>query len=1372
MMSEKLRLVLLFVALEIFLTAALWLGKQHHLDSHLKERMETIEAVYRSTLNGYQLLIEQLVDHDLKTPEIIDLLRGSHSVYLPPATSEALHQELNKLRKVRAPLHVLEFNLLSREGDLLATSQQPNYQRGSSDTTHRTTMQALARAEAQYGFKNTQGRHAFHAFHPLWNKDVLVGAAEIGFDARAILESMNQAMAPYQAEHHFIADTRPDHHIAHESDVSSSLAVSVDLLLHKELDGDPAVREGLSKRQPFAIAQSSGNSTWSTVFLPVNALDDDTTDFLVSHIQEPDNILWPPIIFWLQLIGTLLILLLLTLYRNGRADRHKALSISARLQLVTDQLGEGLYLSDRNGTITYANTASAHMLGYELEDFVGRKISELFQDSSGISGSSSYTTTQRHIDNLGYFKSDDIHLLHRMGLAVPVSMTVKRATEGNGTPLDITVFRDITAQKLAQEELKLRNSALQAAADAILITDNKAHIQWCNQAFTELTGYTLDEAYGQTPRILYSGENPPAVYQQLWQTIFSHKPWSGEMINRHKDGHAYHEEQTITPLVNDQGIISHFIAIKRDISERKRAEQALEQANQRNKLILESIGEGLFGVDLKGKITFINPAALAMLGYSHGEIIGQDASILTHRAKKYASRPVNSQVYGVLQDSQPRRNDNESFWNKNGSTIPVEYYSAPIIDNGETTGAVVVFRDITIRLEAQRAAQASRRAAEEMARTKSDFLAKMSHEIRTPMNGVLGMLELLSDTQPSTEQHEYLEVAKSAADSLLSIINDVLDFSRIESGKLELEYIDFNLQQTLEDAVALMSQRAHNKGIELAEFIPDNIPLMVKGDPYRLRQVLSNLISNAIKFTGQGEVVLTAALKQTTEDRREVRFEIRDTGIGIAPEHQKHLFESFRQAHSAITGRYGGTGLGLAITKELVEKMGGQIGLHSVPGEGTIFWFEIPFRIGEQQAQPVVSPQIDKRLSELHVLVIDDNTTNLNILTSYLGQWKISCLAESSGPQALQRLETLAAQDQLPDIVLLDAQMPHMDGLELSRRLSADERFDNIPCIMLSSLGSELKAAALESGCSIYLNKPVRKGILKDALISMAGIEPEIPEQHDKDENKPRPQFEARLLLVEDNIVNRMVAIGLLARYGLTPDIASDGQEAIDMLTATDYDLVFMDCQLPILDGFAATRIFRSHEATQDDPARTPVVALTASALKSDQERCYAAGMDDYLSKPFDMEQLELILTRWLSRQPEDADKGQPTGRKGTVQRTTHPSTTEAPLIDEAALASMQDLMEEAFPVLVSSFIVETADLIAQLREALADKTFATAERCAHSIKSGAANLGAKQLSTTAERLEASCRDKDANEANRLLSHLAEAYDLVEERLQPLIQQE
>ena len=685
-----------------------------------------------------------------------------------------------------------------------------------------------------------------------------------------------------------------------------------------------------------------------------------------------------------------------------------------------------------------------------------------------------------------------------------------------------------------------------------------------------------------------------------------------------------------------------------------------------------------------------------------------------------------------------------------GTRFPAEVNSRAVHGaGGRPEGMLLAIRDDSEGMRMENELRAAKEAAEEASKAKTAFLATMSHEIRTPMNGVLGMTSLLLDTPLTSEQKDYVDTLRASTESLLTVVNDILDFSKVEAGRLELEELDFDLRTALDDMVDVLAVGAAEKGLELAAAVDPEVPVAVRGDPGRLRQVLTNLVGNAVKFTEKGEVSLSVSLEPGDGEKVVVRFEVADTGIGIPESKRDSLFRPFSQADSSVTRRFGGTGLGLSIARRLVDLMGGEIGFRSDEGVGSTFWFTVRFGRVEALAEP---PALEP-LEGLKVLVVDDNATNRRALGGMLASRGCRHVEVADGGTALAALKAASAAGEPFRVAVLDMAMPGMAGDELGRRIKADPSIGSLALVMLSSTGDRGDAKRLaEIGFSAYLTKPCRREQLFRCLETVASTgtrkanQPSgIVTRHTLAEDRKR---RVRILVVDDNPVNQKVALGLLAKLGLMADAAGDGQEALRCLRAAPYDLVLMDVQMPEMDGLEATRRIRSGKSGVLDSG-IPVIAMTAHVGDAARAECEEAGMNGYVGKPVRPADLVDALNRWAH--PAEALEEAVEASPGDRSRLPSGIFNRHSLLDR--LGGDEELTAEVLAV----FLEDAPHQIARLEEALSAGNGTALERGAHTLKGAAANVGAAELRAACAALEEAAARGDLAEATRRLGIVREA---------------
>jgi PAS domain S-box-containing protein len=770
---------------------------------------------------------------------------------------------------------------------------------------------------------------------------------------------------------------------------------------------------------------------------------------------------------------------------------------------------------------------------------------------------------------------------------------------------------------------------------------------------------------------------------------------------------------------------SSFVgSLESKVSERT---QALQESEERNRLIVDTALDGVITVDSEGLIAGWNPQAHFIFGWPREEVIGKRfVELVVPPSDRETREKELNERRTIRQDAADNQLVRWTGRHRQGHEFPMELAISSVRLSGEHVVSAFV-RDITDRESFERELQKAKHVADDANKAKGDFLANMSHEIRTPMNGIIGMVNLALDTELTAEQKEYLDTVSQSADSLLSIINDILDFSKIEARKIVLESTEFDLRDHIAETTRAHALRAHEKGLELVWDVDADVPDGLVGDPLRLRQILVNLIGNALKFTDQGEVLLQVDKESETDNNVLLHFVVKDTGIGIPEAKQKGLFEAFSQADASTTRKYGGTGLGLAISSELSQKMEGRMWVESEVGEGSKFHFTARFEVQAGDGKGEIEQEI-LALNGLRVLIVDDNATNRQILNQLVNNWRMTPTSVESGDSALAAIEAATNSGGKFDVLLTDYQMPQMDGFMLCERIRRNRELSSLKIILLTSgLRVEDREQITELSIAATLMKPVKPSQLLETIRTVvtggdAGL---LAAPADTDRARP-PTRSLRLLVAEDNKVNQILALRLLEKWGHSVTIANNGLEALDTVGAQEFDLVLMDVQMPEMDGLEATEAIRATE--KDSKTHIPIIAMTAHAMAEDRQRCLDAGMDAYVSKPIDSDSLY------------DAILGvMPEAENALTEETVSPSTE--PLVDwDAALAGHhgnRSLLAEVVTILLD----EWSTTMAQLQSAVEDKNGESVEHAAHALKGSVAYLYSTPVSEAVERLETMGRE-------------------------------
>ena len=1037
-------------------------------------------------------------------------------------------------------------------------------------------------------------------------------------------------------------------------------------------------------------------------------------------------------------------------------------------------------ITDKKGLIVYANEKFSQISGYTQDELLGQHYSIT---NSDVHGTRLYRELWQAIIKSKAWqgivcnksKTGDLYWL---------DATIMPLLDARGTSRQfISISRDITTQKANESRLKTLKRAVDACGEMIMITDAKGKIQYANPVLYQFTGWTESTLIGQSAKVFNSSNNNPKILDILEEALIRGEGWAGRILSRRRDmtaicieGQAlqpdtleFWSEISVTPVLNDNGSLFGYVQILRDISAivEEELQQQLEKDDtgarlkiadtlQRNIPLKKRFKTTLdilfnlnsFNLQRKGGV-FLKSKTEAFLdlfvlqGKFSKEFIESKQRVLyrdflwghaaeatellisddclcgsSQQAHGHYIVPLatGDDVLGImLLYTEPHPNRNESR-------------IATLKQVGEIMALAVM------REQAQADIEKARDMAMQASLSKSEFLANMSHEIRTPMNGVLGMLELLKGTDLSHTQLDLVDTAHISAESLLEIINDILDFSKLEAGKIAIENVSFNLGGLIEEVSSLLARRAFAKGLELNCLLPINLSPKWKGDPMRIRQVLVNLIGNAIKFTEHGEVSVAVKPIVTNEGVQLFRFEINDTGIGIPLDVQALLFQPFTQAETATARRFGGTGLGLSICKNLVELMGGLIGLESELDKGSCFWFALPLVTEEGNNDKATNYFSGKR-----ILVVDDNATSRMILNHYLNHWGLAVGQVENGQAALDELDLAYRSNQPYDLVILDMHMPVMDGLALAGKLVENPRFTNLPRILLSSgtlVGEDQRHTF---GLKHSLLKPVRQSQLFEAIAGSLSKNSVKETAHTVPETVLPDYHGKKVLVVEDNKVNQKVIVGTLAKFNINPIIADNGQLALDILISSSFDLVFMDCQMPVLDGYETTRAIRNWEQQNGLP-RQVIVALTAHAITGEREKCLASGMDDYLNKPIKRNQLTNILAAWLGKE-EMVISSEISSHANKLDVIIKPVNEK--IWDETLTLKNLDGDKELLAEMIALFLEEMPQLLASLNAANNNSDLLELGNIAHAIKGSVSCFCANEAIKLASGLERAARHNE-----------------------------
>ncbi|MBP88561.1 MAG: hybrid sensor histidine kinase/response regulator [Planctomycetaceae bacterium] len=877
----------------------------------------------------------------------------------------------------------------------------------------------------------------------------------------------------------------------------------------------------------------------------------------------------------------------------------------------------------------------------------------------------------------------------------------------------------------------------------VIRKDVKGRFTLASPSFCELVGIPLKELLGKTDFDLY-----PDLLAQKYraddQSVIERREVINDVErNQLPDGTVSYVQVIKMPIMNNSDEVVGIQGIFWDVTARMQAEDQLRDSEARKRAIFETAMDCMIFMDEGGVILEVNRAALRVLECKREEVVGYefaDIFVAPVSQKRYRESIERYQGAGEMGSMLGRRIEVE-LQRKTGEVFIAEMATQPIPVK-DSAGFGMFLRDITERKRNESDLRRAKEAAEAANRAKSLFLANMSHEIRTPMNAIIGITDLLLDSRLAPAHRDYLTIIQESADSLLTVINDILDFSKIEAGKLELDKTDFELRERLGDVMKSLGVRAHAKGLELACHIDPEVPTWLTGDHNRLRQIIVNLVGNAIKFTHEGEVLVRVVPARIDDEHALLKFSVADTGIGIPEERRDAIFAAFEQADNSMTRRYGGTGLGLAISMRLAKLLGGEIWLDDQVRSGSTFHFTARVRLAEE---PPGDPAFKARsLRDLRVLVVDDNQTNRRILEEMLCAWGMRPTCVEGADQAFERLREIRSDEEGFDLVLLDAQMPDVDGFTLASQLLADSEYASCVIMMLTSANGIAKCEEL--GLAAYLLKPIKQSELFDAIafaMQHDTADPEIvAEVTDAAPRKP-----LNILLVEDSLVNQKLAVGLLESRGHSLQIANNGREAVSAVNKQRFDLVLMDIQMPELDGLEATTLIRARE--RGTATHVPIMAMTAHAMKGDREACLASGMDGYISKPIRAAKLFETIEEVLGELADQSVTQQDDSSEMDWHRALE------------VVQGDQELLRE----IVEAFLTECPRLLDQVRDAITSEDQEVLRRAAHTLKGSMRYFGVTQAFDRAYELECMGRDSHFEAAAEQLELLKCEIDLIHPEL-------
>jgi len=1059
-----------------------------------------------------------------------------------------------------------------------------------------------------------------------------------------------------------------------------------------------------------------------------------------------------------------------TIEQRQRTEQRLKTS-EAFYETLVETLPQNILRKDMQGKFTFANRKFCQSVGRRVEEVLGRTDFDLFPPelaSKYHRDDLRVMTTKENLDTV------EAHQGPR-GERTFVHVIKTPLYDPSGEVIGVQgIFYDVTQRKRIEEELAYERDLLRALLDyipdRIYFKDVNCRFMRCSKSMATRLGLKdAREVVGKTDFDFHPSEQAQEYYNDEQRILVHGEPLINKLERQlDSNGNEIWASVTKVPIYTQSGSIAGLVGLSRDITQLKQTEQALRQAEEKYRAIYENSVEGIFQTTRDGHFLSANPALARLYGYGSPEELVVALTDIEHQL--YVDPTRRDEFSQLMRERGEVSGFESQIYRKDRSVIWISESARTVKDaNGNFLYYEGIVEDISVRKQAEIEREKAREAALESARTKAQFLANMSHEIRTPMNAITGMTGLLSDTRLTKEQREHVETIRNSTEALLSIINDILDFSKVEAGKLSLELIEFDLREAIESSVEMLAERAHKKNIDLACWMEPDVPAQLRGDPVRLRQILTNLVSNAVKFTEKGEVLVHAKIARVEIGQVLVRFEVTDTGIGIPPEALSRIFQEFTQVDGSTTRKYGGTGLGLTISKQLVSLMNGEIGVQSEPGKGSTFWVQIPLEL--QAATPELSlPALHESLKGLRLLLVNHTPSLQRILHQQFAVWGIVDEHAASSAEALQMIVRAAESGDPYPLLLIDVDLPVTDGLSLAQTIKSDARLAASRIVMLTTLLNRLSTQTMKAtGIAACLVKPIRQSRLVECLVdvmSASGASSSLGPEATTEAPAILPkESNVRILLAEDNVVNQRVALKQLKKLGFSADAVLNGNEVLSALQKVPYDIIIMDCQMPEMDGYEVTKRIRQSGSDSYIHLRSApyIIALTANAMRGDRERCLSLGMNDYLTKPLHVRDLESVLQRALLRiQP------------ASVAPVPMPEKPLPDLLDRTVINGLKELREPGQPdplrELIELFFRDAEPRLKQMEEAATAGDMARLGAAAHTLKGSASNLGAKRLSALCASLEKQGKAGDATNVTSTLGEVKGEFAAVRELLQQELQ--